>query len=364
MRSHTWIRWVAVAGVASLALTGCSSDKTEGAADDKRTTLDSIMGAPDYENFDWEAQQQEIEELVAKCMAEEGWEYTPVTYPDSGVDVEFTDEDELEYIKREGLGVTYYLLNDPSDEAVIDDGRKDFVDPNQAYVESLSEVESAGYYGSLYGTQKEQEAASTMEIDPETGDEYPVVSGSLGCQGEAYDAVAGDDITQSPGYYEAMDVYRQELQERIDSDPRMVKLTDQWVSCMADEGFEYEDVEAYYNDVFTDFQARVDEIIGADFYNYDPMEGWTQERIDEFYATATDVEMNELYSYSARLTGEQRTQLEAIHEEEVSVALAQFNCSKDLEEKGLEIYAEIEEQYALEHEDELIALAATLAEEE
>ncbi|NTV38899.1 MAG: hypothetical protein HGA51_02940 [Demequinaceae bacterium] len=361
MRTHTFVRWFGVAGAAAVLLTACSSgDKDDAKSDTKRVTMASLMGAPDYENVDYDALQLKQEEAVAKCMIAEGWEYIPVKYPDQDMSVEYSEEDEVERITREGLGITYYLLNDGSDTVPSDDPWANFVDPNQEYVTSLSESEMTAYYGSLNGTEEEIAAATTMEVDPETGEEYPVQNGNLGCYGKAQEEVNGDDITNSPKYWDAMQTYYEDLQQRVESDPRLVKLNEQWSSCMKKAGFDYATQQDFWEKGQADLQARADEVIGADFYK-DPMEGWSQDKMDEFWASATQEEIDALYNQSRTLTPEQRTQLEAILADEVKIGLAEHTCSKDLNEKGQDIYAEIEETFALEHEDELKALAATLA---
>ena len=359
MRTHTGVRWIAVVGTATLLLTACSGDKSDGSdVDASRVTIGSLMGAPDYENIDYDAQQQQIEEAVAECMTAEGWEYIPVQYPDSGTAVTYTDEDEVERIKREGLGITYYLLNE--DVGYLeDDPWVDFVDPNTDYVESLSESEMTAYYGSLYGTEEEQAAATITEIDPETGEEYTTMEGNLGCQGEAYDAVVGEEVTQTPEYYEAIQGYYEELQVRVEADPGMIAVTESWSTCMSDEGYDYEDPDSYYEAIYTDLQGRADAVLGDDYYK-DPMDGWTTEQMDDFWATASEEDIDALYATTSSLTDDQRAQLEVIFAEEVKVGLAANTCFTDLSEKAMAIYADLEEQYALEHEDELRALAASL----
>lgn len=361
MVSHTWVRMVAVVGTASLLLAACSGGKDEekkAEGDDKSVTIASLLGAPDYENIDYNAQEQQIQEAVAKCMLEEGWEYIPVKYPDMNYDVEYSDEDELERIEREGLGVVYWTLNN-GQELDEDDPWATFVDPNTEYVESLSEAEQVAYNASLYGSEEEMAAAEITEVD-EDGNEYTYMEGNLGCQGEAYDAVYGDDPMSNPEIQEALSEYYEELTQRTEADPRLIKLNEDWAKCMKDAGFEYEDQNDFWESSYTEFQARADEVLGPDFYA-DPMADWTQEEIDEFMETATNEDWDELYSNQNQLTADQRTQLEEILADEIVLAKAQFTCSKDMNDESAEIYAEIEEQYALEHEDELKALAASVA---
>ena len=364
MRSSAWVRWVVTVGTVSVLATGCSAGKDDGSNAPRQVTIATLMGAPDYSTIDYDAQQQKVEELVAECMIAEGWEYIPVKYPSSDGVVEYSDEDEVARISREGLGMTYYLLNDSSTDVPPDDPWTDFVNPNNAYVESLSETEQIAYYTSLNGTGGSpvlyQDGLAREEAAAASVGKVVINDGDGGCQGVAYKAVAGDDITTSPDYQEAIQVYYDELQQRVDADPRTIALTSDWSTCMKDAGYDYEDAQSYYDGIYTELQGRVDAVLGPDFYK-DPMEGWTQQQIDDFYATATPEEMDELYSASNKLTADQRTQLEAILADEVSVALAEHSCSKALNDGSQKVYEDVEDSYALEHADELKALAASLS---
>jgi len=366
MRSHVWARLGVVLGTASVLVTACSAGKDAGAsADDHKVTIASLMGAPDYSTIDYNAQQQQVEELVAECMANEGWEYIPVKYPDSGGVVEYTDEDEVARISREGLGITYYLLYPASGEIPVDDPWAHWVNPNDAYVESLSESERTAYYVSLNGSGGDdpvlyQTGVARLEGDAATADKIVVNNGEGGCQREAYDAVSGNDITASAEYQEAIQAYYEELQLRFEADPRLVTLNETWSACMKDAGYDYENPQSYYEGIYAELQKGADDVLGPDFYK-DPMEGWTQQQIDDFYATATPEEVNALYDQSRNLTDDQRTQLEAILADEIKVGLAEHTCSKELNDKSQEVYADVEEQYALEHADELKVLAASLS---
>lgn len=358
MRASTLVT-VSILGIGTLALSGCSLFAEEAAVED-RTTIASIMGQPEYDPENAAAQEAQVQDLIAECMINEGWEYIPVVYPDQTY--EYSEEDELARIEREGLGFAYYVLN-PNGSEIIDDPWAEWEDPNQDYIESLSESEMAAYYESLYGTADNPEIyesgdglASEAAVDKVA----PSQSADRGCQGEAQDEVYGEDPTQSPEYWEAMETYYADLQERVESDTRIVELDKKWAACMKEEGFEYESQTAFWDKGYTEYQERLNEILGDDYYK-DPMEGWTQEQIDEFWANATQEEIDALYT-QPEPTDAQRTQLEELLADEIKVAVAQFKCSGDYNEQMTEIYAEIEETFALEHEEELRALAASLTE--
>lgn len=360
MRAIRGIYWAAAVGASALALTACSGGEEGEKEPTERVSIMSLLGAPSYDSADANAQQRAIEEAVAVCMREEGWEYIPVEYPgmDEGV-VEYSEEDELERINREGMGVVYWTLHNDSDDPAYTDDFSEWVDPNQEYVESLTEAEMTAYYESLYGTEEEQEALSTVEVDEETGEEYTIMTGAgAGCQGDAYREIAGDDPTQDPAFWDAAQPFFDEMYERLEADPRVAESNKKWAACMKEAGYDYKDQGDFFDSTYTEFDKRQQEVLGEDFYA-DPLEGMSQDEIDEFFANATPEELDALYA-PPTLTDEQRAALEEILADEIEVALAQFECSKGMNEKMGDIYAEIEEEYALEHEDELRALAASL----
>lgn len=358
MRNRAIASTLAIAAASALLLSACSKDDA-GKDPEDRMSLNEFMGGKDYDNEDYQALEAKMQEAIAVCMQEEGWEYKPVTYP--GTNYEYSEEDELERIKREGFGIAYYALYPNGNEAV-EDPWAEWVDPNQDYVESLSPDEQTAYYESLNGTEEENAEYSTVEIDPETGEEYTFMIGyGAGCQGDAYREVYGDDPTQNPTYYEAMEGFYADLQSRVEADPRMIKLNEEWVGCMKDKGQPYTDVNSFWEESYNDFQKRVDEIVGENSFT-DPMEGWTQDQIDEFMATATDEDWQELYK-QPEPTGEQKAALEAILADEIAAATAQFECSKPLNDESEDIYADIEEQFIKDHEDELKEIAASLTTE-
>lgn len=356
MRTHTIVRWVAFAVAGSVLLTSCSlGDNGEANDGGKPVTIASVLGASDYGNGDEGARQKAIEEAVATCMIAEGWEYVPVTFPAANTDAVLAEEDEVARIKREGFGVAYSRLY-PGDSS---DPWAGFVDPNDAYVESLGNAAAEEYYGSLYGTPEEQAAIGTTEVDPETGNTTTIVSTNfLGCKGEAASGVWGDGVSRSPQFWDALQSYYTELEQRIAADPRMVKLNDDWSVCIKKSGFDYASVQDLRLQAVQEFQKRSDDILGPDFYK-DPTAGWSDEKMREFAASATQKEIDALYNQTPELTADQRTMLEDVLSDEVALALAEHTCSTVLNAKTQDVSADVEAAYAREHEDELTALAVT-----
>lgn len=354
MRASTTVSFALAGSFAALLLAGCSGGGDDGAPQGERTTIAGLLGMDSNSSEDPEEAERAAQKIIADCMQQEGWEYIPVEQPD-GV-FEYSEEDELARIEREGFGIAYYTLYQGTEQ--VDDPYAEWEDPNQDYVDSLSEAERQAYYDSLYGTQEEQEAGMIMSVDPETGDEYGESYGpGPGCQGEGYGGANGE---QSPELMMAMQKYYQELQDRYASDPRIIKMNDDWSSCMADAGYDYPSQEDFWMTSFQDLQKRRDDIVGEDFYP-DPFAGWSEDEINAFFEESSQEEIDALFAKPPEMTDEQRSGLEELLKDEISIATANYECSKPQRDKMQDVYADIEEQYALEHEDELKALAASAA---
>jgi hypothetical protein len=356
MRLRSTVALATASSCAVLLLTACGAG--EGAAEaGERTTIAGLLGAPTGgDQTDWMEQERQVQVAIADCMQQDGWEYIPVEQPD-GV-FEYSEEDELARIQREGLGIAYYTLNQTGEG--FGDPYAEWTDPNEEYVTALSEAERTAYYESLYGTEEEQNADTATEVDPETGEEYQVSYGyGAGCSGEAYTLVQGDDPTQSEAYWQAAQKFYEDLYARIEADPRIIKANEDWVSCMADAGYTYTGQDAFWETSYNDLQTRHDDILG-DSYNQDPFEGWSEAEINAFFEESSQEEIDAMFPSAPELTSEQRSALEALLQDEIEIATANYECSATQQEEFEGVYADIEEQFALEHEGELEALAASL----
>ncbi len=282
------------------------------------TYLNAQEGMSEEEmNEHFAAQQQVIEEHVAECMTEEGFEYTPVDQSQYGGFVmsgEEWDPESREWVEEYGYGAVNFPGRDEQP-----DPDQEFVDPNQEYVESLSESEMAAYYETLYGPQPTEEELGedgAYEYDPE----------NAGCYGSAQQEVTGDDPYSSEEFKPIMDAIT-EFYTDVQNDPALADLNAAWSSCMADAGYSgfatqpdaqtsiYDELNAYYEDM-------------SEYVEDDPV-------------------------------------LEEIQEREIALALADLDCreSTDYRQESLRVQFELEEQFVQEHKAELEALKAALQEQ-
>ena len=134
-----------------------------------------------------------------------------------------------------------------------------------------------------------------------------------------------------------------EMYQRFLADPRYQEATGEWSGCMSGRGYSYDSTEQMYDAVFTDFGSRMDELIGSS----DPFEGWTQEQREAFYEENSDEEIADFFQQAridAREAVDQEA-LSALQQEEVDLAVANFDCSESFQETVAELQREYESEF-------------------
>lgn len=228
----------AAAGVVALGLLGACGDKPTEAA--QPTSIRDALGM-DENSF--QEREAKVQEEVRKCMAAEGFDYIPMD--PSRMNVRMVGpgmEDDAEFRRTKGYGITT-MFGERAEEAPDDDGNDD---PNRAIREALSDEDKEAYDKALFGrtaTADGEGGSFSVRVSPGGG----VVAGDgegesldlsdAGCFGKAQEAVGSEDRLRRIG------PKLQELQERIASDPRMVKADAEWAECMSDAGYDFESPE-------------------------------------------------------------------------------------------------------------------------
>jgi hypothetical protein len=312
----------------ALLLSGCSGSDgdTGGTADAAEQTsplseyLNAVYGgdlSPEEQERQFAEEQAQVEELVAQCMQDQGFEYTPQSVSNtyvSGGDVEY-EPDERDWVAQYGYGA----VNSPFNEEPVPE--EEYVDPNADYVESLSESEQQAFYEALSGPVPDED-----ELGEDGSYEYDWTT--AGCQGAAQHEVSGEDLSQSDEFkplFEAID----ELYTGMTSWPGMAELDAEWAACMEAAGHGGHATQ-------TDAQNSV----------YDELN-----RIYEDVAVSED----------GMPTGEpDQAALDALGEREVELALADLDCREEVDyrDRSTEITREVEEQFIDDHRAELDALVA------
>lgn len=331
---------------------GAGPSTTESTGSDGEETLAEFFGyggddpeSAQAQYLDEEARRQE---LIRVCMAEEGFDYTPIMPPEDSYQV-FGPEDEEEMVRTQGFGITTWFGN----EEQFGGPEVEFEDPNQEMVDSMSDSERQAYYDALYGSEEEQMEGATTETDPETGEEYTLVEGfGAGCEGEASEEIYGDQ-TGTQGLWQELEPQMTAMYERVQADPRIADLNGEWSGCMAEAGYEYESREEMFQSVFDDFQQRFDDIVGPNGGYSDPFEGWTEEEVNAFFEEHTDDEINAFFQEAEQASRSDidHKALEALQQEEIDLAVANFECGQGFDEAYQEIAAEYEADFIAANRD-------------
>jgi hypothetical protein len=220
------------------------------------------------------------------------------------------------------------------------DPEEEYIDPNQDYVESLSESEQEAYYAVLYGESPTDEQAEDPDFDWSTLD--------MGCSGNASDEVYGSSAYDAiyEQFQPLMDRIQQ-LYETTQDAPEMSDLNAEWASCMADAGH-------------TGYTAQMD---AANFF-YEEQNKFYEEQnalYEEFdWENASEEELAEMDAKAAEMDPSTSPEWEALAEQEIQVALADLECrdKTDFLAQSLQIQFDLEEQFIADNKADLEALQA------
>jgi hypothetical protein len=340
MPSSTTRRLLGAAGVASLLLTGCTgggSPGGDGTAAPRQELgpleeyLARVYGWPDSDadadeqQAEYDRRQREVERLVAECMREEGFDYLPrddggMVVAGGGTDLAWGS---AEFAEQYGYGIS----TDPWGWDDRDDGESPG-DPNQEYLDAMSEAERSAYDEALWGPP--------VEIDE---DEYAYDWTRSGCYGAAQHEVWDDD---RDGEFAGLEEEMSRLWEQVVSDPRVRELEAAWASCMADAGHG----------------------------GYDAPDAVTQPLHDAWYAIQgwDDPEYQALldgWDWDADPEGPgeppvDEAEARAFTEREIAIAVADVRCRADVgyEDGYREVSHELQQDFVDQHRAELDAWVA------
>ena len=319
----------ALAVVASLALSGCTTGETGRA--ETRAASDPYVAAKTPFTHYWDAmygvhddpdqiaKREKVEKLTAECMGDEGFEYIPVDQHRPKAVTPYMDAYGTEdWAAQHGYGAF------PTDEETRQmDAQIASEDPNLAYVQSLSDSDQGAYYDAL-----QNPGPSGDELDAIKDGEAPAYDWEeAGCQGRAEHEVNGDDPTQTTRFEPLVAAMNALGQDQM-TDPAMAPIDAEWADCMADAG---------YPDLPTR-QSAPDAVFGQS------SEYWDSGATDE---------------PSTKLTASWRAF-------EIEVAVADFRCGEKVgyDAKALDVQIARENQFIADNRPELDDLMAELAQGE
>ena len=311
--------FIGVTAVATLTLSlaACSAgggggEKLDPAASPFATYWEALYGGYNEETV--EAQQTLIEEQVAACMADEGFEYIPVDQSQNwtGASGEEWLPDSEEWVAQYGWGFINYPGRDEMEEVQEADMP---VDPNQDYVTALSASEQTAYYETLYGVPPSEE-----EMQEGVAQEYNWED--AGCYGAAQQGVHGEDPFSDEKNAALMESMGS-LYEDVQNDSRIVEGNAKWASCMADAGF-------------------------SGYATAQDAQEQFSEELNSYYETMTD-----------GITSDD-PELTKLGEREIEIALADLACAEESGSRqlALRVQFDLEEQFITDNKAELDALLA------
>jgi hypothetical protein len=318
-----------------LALAGCGSGGAGGGDQPGEPAAQEVELGPLEEYFqqaygEYDEDQaardaRRVEEVVAACMGDQGFEYTPmdtsqmVSMAPEDLDVEWGTR---EFAEKYGYGITTNPFGDGAEAAPA----QEFDDPNSEYVESMSDSEREAYYLALHGDQ-------VFPEDAEDEAEFVYDWEQNGCQGRAQHEVyegAGDDARTTTLQDEMNAVWEQTQQ-----DPRVAEATTAWVSCMGDAGITgLTTVE--------DAQMRISDKSNAVY--------------EEMYEPEMSTEMPTPEEV-ADLEAQVQERIGEITDEEIATAVADFECRQDVgyDDTFADVGHDLQQQFVDTHREELDA---------
>ncbi|MXZ69859.1 MAG: hypothetical protein F4Z17_13050 [Acidimicrobiia bacterium] len=282
--------------------------------------------------------ERRVQESIALCMAQEGFEYIPAVRPQ---DAGFFSFEQEEYARERGFGITTWF----GEEGIFVAGDEEWVDPNGEIIASLSESEMDAYQEVLYGEISFGDPGPSGEVES-IGDLW-----GGGCNGKAYEEVYG----AMTAVFTELGPQLEELNQRVEADPRFREAEEIWAGCMADRGFPYDTQETMFEQVNEEFGRRLDEIVGNVDAYFDPFTGMSEEEVQQFWEERSQEEIEDFFDQARQeaMAGIDQEALAALQQEERDIAVASFECGEELNETVMEVFREYEGDFVKENRDVL-----------
>jgi hypothetical protein len=380
-------RSVAVIACVSLLFAACgagdeeaSTDSGDGSDDTTEFVYESPLGeflGWSDANFDQEdaeaeyaAKDREVQEAIAVCMQELGFEYTPI---DTAAQQAFFEEQfneglewgSDEWTAKYGFGITTQRFSQAQVGPDLVGNNYDFgpgaegpPDPNQAYVESLSGPERDAYYEALYGgpddfivpVWEEEGREPTEEEIIAFEEEFQENYNPTGCEPMAFEEIYNEGAGDEDRYQEfdrAFGQALQEMEQRLESHPDVIAYREGVRECVEAKGIEYRTEE----DVYQYFENELN-AAGLGWENQpDPFED-----LDTSDFTDEDFERIWRESQNQLLPADQLEALAELQAVEIATATAVRECGGgwQAEQRELaEVRIELEEQFLVDNADRL-----------
>ena len=314
---------VAAAALASLVLAvvpACSDPAEE--------VPDAVGPADEYleQVFDYAEDRHSetdlwYQEVLAGCMAEQGFEYLPFTVGMAHIDPADLDIDidSREFAEQFGYGAL------PGSPLLATASRADHLaNPNDQITANMSPNEFAEYQEAFWGGFREADADAAYD------EAWP----GWGCTGLAWHEVFGSGVLTSDVYQDLDAEITRIDTHALPANPRVIEADGAWSQCMADEGYPG---YARQDDAALDARQRWMEL---------------QDILTEEYGNAIPGGPDDLAPGEAELI-----------EDEIALAVTDWDCrhSTDYDAAVAAVRNELQQQYVDAHRAELDAWVAQWA---
>ena len=297
---------------------------------------------------------KDAEELVRSCMAEAGFDYTPVT---PGFDQQQRQEQLQATLSPErftaqyGFGIaTLFELNFEG-QGVIDFANERF---GPAPSVQRSSGEQAAYEMALNG-QTTQGLSAEEAQDQLFGDAggFGALEGS--CRDVGYSTAENPGAVYD-GLFSLLGNEMEALFDRVDNDPRIREATAEWQTCMAAIGYSYEDRFEIFDELF----ASSNELANQFLSSPQVLTALGQAQQEGFVSMDTDARAAFLEDIGALQGFSWVPEVQAAHDELVDFELRVAADSQDCldEDLFLQVQSELETEFVEQHADQLALIAA------
>jgi hypothetical protein len=235
MRAHgrnTMVLTLIVVAAALPGLTACGGQEEAKASKKPKGDVEQQIG---FDDQALRVRQARIQNAIRDCMKTQGFDYVPVDPAAQIAAVTGSSRlTDAEFTRQFGYGISTFWGRGGAQ-----------ADPNAQYRRSLSPADQAAYGRALYG----ENDGATVDEALDSGD----FSKLGGCTRKATEAVFGGTqvLTQLQSKLDDLD-------ERINADPRMVRALEKWTSCMAAAGYRYEEPD----DIDSTLMRRTERVVG------------------------------------------------------------------------------------------------------
>jgi len=310
--------------------------------DEFTSPINDLLGVDfdSFEDMNFEAMAVVGELEMQRCMNEQGFEYTPVDHSADfadGASLFLTDPaieiGSLEYAETYGLGISTLVDEQIDQRARLTAADSGVQDPNPAYRASLPEAAQLAYDIALEGPEDASRFAPG------------------GCTAEVLEAVDMDVFVRFGAFMVEFPDYAQDVAARVEADPRVLTLSDDYARCMADDGYSFANQAEMYQSIIVEWSPLQAEIFGdAPFMAMiEPTE--TAGAADPGDVTAE----LEVENRAPEITDEVRSEIDDLADREIAVAVASWGCSEGHDEVRRTVQTEFEQNFIDENQAAITA---------